>query len=87
MLVQSYVRPYCLTAMKSVSAREFYHNTALVDGLGEGKQLVVTANGKPKFIVTKGSRPRMTSALAARHALPSGKGPVDFTRFLKTLKK
>jgi hypothetical protein len=40
--------------MKTVTVREFYHNAGIVDGLAEGKQLVVTANGKPKFLVSKG---------------------------------
>ena len=73
--------------MKSVSAREFYHNAGLVDGLPEGQQLVVTAKGKPKFVVTKGTHPRMTRKLAAARAIDGGKGRVDFTAFLKTLKK
>jgi len=49
--------------MKSVTVREFYHNAGIVDGLAEGKQLVVTANGKPKFVVSKGTKPRMTRRL------------------------
>ena len=73
--------------MKTVTVREFYHNAGLVDGLPEGKQLIVTSKGKPKFIVTKGTRPRMTRELAEKLAIPSGKGKVDFTAFLKTLKK
>jgi hypothetical protein len=44
--------------MKTVSVREFYHDTSLVDGLPEGQQLVVTANGKPKFVVSKSRNPR-----------------------------
>jgi hypothetical protein len=47
-----------------VSVRGFYHNASLVDGLPEGRQLIVTARGKPKFMLTKGVRPRMTRALA-----------------------
>ena len=31
--------------MKTVTVREFYHNAGLVDGLAEGRQLLVTANG------------------------------------------
>jgi hypothetical protein len=49
--------------MKTVTAREFYHNARLVDGLADGKQLVVTANGNPKFVVSKSVRPRMTRKL------------------------
>jgi len=37
--------------MKTVTAREFYHSSKLVDDLPTGDQLVVTANGKPKFVV------------------------------------
>jgi len=73
--------------MKTVTVREFYHNAGLVDGLPEGKQLVVTSNGKPKFIVTKGARPRMTRELAAKLAVSGGKGEFDGTAFLKSLKK
>jgi len=72
--------------MKTVTVREFYHNAGIVDGLPEGKQLVVTSNGKPKFIVTKGTRPRMTSDLAARRSIGSGKGKIDSAAFLKSLK-
>ncbi|MCL4178981.1 MAG: hypothetical protein KJ072_14715 [Verrucomicrobia bacterium] len=74
--------------MKTVSAREFYHNSNLVDGLPEGRQLIVTANGKPKFIVTKSGRPRMTSALAEARAVGTAKGQVfDGTGFVLSLKK
>ena len=38
--------------MKTVTAREFYHSSKLVDDLHAGEQLVVTANGKPKFVVS-----------------------------------
>ena len=74
--------------MKSVSVREFYHNANLVDGLAEGKQLVVTAKGQPKFVVTKSARPQMTAALAAKRAVGSAKTKLfDGTSFLRTLKK
>lgn len=73
--------------MRKISVREFYHNARLVDGLPEGKQLVVTANGKPKFIVSKAARPRMTRALAKEHAIRSGKGRIDALGFLQSLKK
>ena len=74
--------------MKSVTVREFYHNAGLVDGLPEGRQLVVTAKGKPKFIVTKGTRPRMTRALAEARAVGNPQDPTfDGTAFLKSLKK
>src|SRR5207244_3929755 len=63
------VRRYCLTDMKSVSVREFYHHVGMVDGLTAGKQLLVTANGKPKFVVTKTDRPKMTRALAEARAV------------------
>jgi hypothetical protein len=74
--------------MKTVIAREFYHNTGLVDGLAEGKRLVVTNNGKPKFVVSKTLRPKMTRKLAELRAVGNPKaasfdGPV----FLATLKK
>ena len=76
--------------MKTVSAREFYHNAGLVDGLVEGEQLVVTSNGKPKFAVTKlvSKRPRMTSKKARETALGHPDAPkFDGVEFLKKLKK
>jgi antitoxin (DNA-binding transcriptional repressor) of toxin-antitoxin stability system len=74
--------------MKTVSVREFYHNAGLVDGLAEGKQLVVTANGKPKFVVSKSTRPRMTRKLAEERAVgDSKKSRFDGTAFLASLKK
>ena len=74
--------------MKKVTAREFYHNAGLVDGLAEGKQLVVTANGKPKFVVSKSSRPKMSRDLAEKRAIGNSKGPCfDGTAFLASLKK
>jgi antitoxin (DNA-binding transcriptional repressor) of toxin-antitoxin stability system len=74
--------------MKTVTVREFYHNARLVDGLAEGKQLVVTAKGKPKFVVSKSARPRMTRKLAEARAVGDPKAPkINGTAFLATLKK
>lgn len=73
--------------MRKISVREFYHNARLVDGLPEGKQLIVTANGKPKFIVSKATRPRMTRELAQERAIRSGKGRINSLSFLQSLKK
>ena len=74
--------------MKTVTVREFYHNAGLVDGLPEGRQLLVTAKGKPKFIVTKGNRPRMTRALAEARAVGDpNASKFDGVTFLKSLKK
>ena len=74
--------------MKSVSVREFYHNAGLVDGLPEGKQLLVTANGKAKFVVTKTPRPKMSRKLAEARAVGDARAPkFDGTAFLKSLKK
>ncbi len=74
--------------MKTVTVREFYHNAGLVDGLAEGRQLVVTANGKPKFVVSKGARPRMTRQLAEARAIGDPKSSrFDGTVFLASLKK
>jgi len=52
--------------MKSVTVRQFYHNASLVDGLPEGRQLLVTAKGKAKFLVTRSAQPRMTRQLAEK---------------------
>ena len=68
-------------------AREFYHNAGLVEALPEGSQLLVTANDKAKFLVTKGVRPRMTRALAERRSVAGGKGKFDGVGFLKSLKR
>jgi len=74
--------------MKTVSVREFYHNAGLVDGLSEGSQLLVTANGEPKFVVSKSRRPRMTRKLAEARAVgSSGAAKFDGTAFLASLKK
>jgi antitoxin (DNA-binding transcriptional repressor) of toxin-antitoxin stability system len=74
--------------MKTVTVREFYHNAGIVDGLAEGKQLLVTANGKPKFVVSKGARPKMTRKLAEARAIGDPKGlRFDGTAFLASLKK
>jgi hypothetical protein len=74
--------------MKTVTVREFYHNAGLVDGLAGGKQLVVTANGKPKFVVSRSSRPRMSRELAEKRAVGDPKtAAFDGTAFLASLKK
>ena len=74
--------------MKTVSVREFYHNAGLVDGLPEGSQLVVTAKGRPKFVVTKSAGPKMTRALAEQRSVgESGRGNFDGVAFLRSLKK
>jgi antitoxin (DNA-binding transcriptional repressor) of toxin-antitoxin stability system len=74
--------------MKTVTVREFYHNAGLVDGLPEGKQLVVTAKGKPKFVVSKSARPKMTRKLAEMRAVGNAGTPhFDGTVFLASLKK
>jgi antitoxin (DNA-binding transcriptional repressor) of toxin-antitoxin stability system len=74
--------------MKTVTVREFYHNAGLVDGLADGKQLLVTANGKPKFVVTKSRRPKMTRRLAEARAVGNGsRKAFDGAAFLRLLKK
>ena len=74
--------------MKTVSVREFCHSAGLVDGLAEGQQLVVTANGKPRFVVSKSRRPKMTRKLAETRAVGNVAAPkFDGTAFLASLKK
>jgi hypothetical protein len=74
--------------MKTVSVREFYHNASLVDGLADGRPLVVTAKGQAKFVVTKSVRPKMTSALAEKRSVgAAGDGSFDGVAFLRSLKK
>ena len=60
----------------------------LVDGLAEGKQLVVTANGKPKFVVSKSARPKMSRELAEKRAVGDSNAPrFNGATFLASLKK
>jgi hypothetical protein len=73
--------------MKTVTVRQFYHNAALVDGLAEGKQLVVTSNGKTKFLVSKSRPLRMTRQLAEERAVGKGRKKFDGATFLRSLKK
>jgi antitoxin (DNA-binding transcriptional repressor) of toxin-antitoxin stability system len=74
--------------VKTVTVREFYHNAGLVDGLADGRQLVVTANGKPRFVVSKGATPRMTRKLAEERAVGDPNGlKFDGPAFLASLKK
>ena len=74
--------------MKTVTVREFYHNTGLIDGLADGRQLLVTASGKPKFVVTRSQRPKMTRRLAEARAVgTAARRRFDGTAFLSSLKK
>jgi len=75
--------------MKTVTAREFHHSSQLVDDLPTEDQLVVTANGKPKFVVSHvGSRPKMTRELAESLCSDWGTPPsFDSVAFLRSLKK
>ena len=74
--------------MKTVTVREFYHNAGLIHGLADGKQLLVTASGKPKFVVTRSQRPKMTRQLAEARAVGGmARRTFDGTAFLSRLKK
>jgi len=75
--------------MKTVTARDFYHSSKLVDDLPAGGHIVVTANGKPKFTVTRcGERPKMTRKLAESLAIDAGTPEgFDSVAFLRSLKK
>jgi len=74
--------------MKSVTVREFYHNAGLVDGLAEGRQLLVASNGKTKFVVSKGATPRMTRPLAESRSVGDARGArFSGTAFLASIKK
>jgi hypothetical protein len=44
------------------TAREFYHDTKLVNELPDGGQLLVTSKGKPKVIVA-----RQQSSISIQH--------------------
>ncbi len=82
------VRQHRLTDMKTVTVREFYHNAGLVDGLPEGKQLLVTAKGKPKFVVIKSAPLRMTMVLAEQRSVGAARTKsIDGTAFVRSLKK
>jgi hypothetical protein len=63
--------------MKTVSARKFCHNAGLADGLPEVQQLVVTAGGKAKFVVSKSGRPKMPRKLAEARSV-GGVGAAKF---------
>jgi hypothetical protein len=74
--------------MKAFSAREFYRNAGLVDGLPERRQRVGMANGKAKIVVRKIPGPRMTRKLAEERAVGCvGEPKFDSTAFLVLLKK
>ena len=74
--------------MKTVSVREFHRNAGLVDALPEGQQLVATANGKPKFVVSRSRRPKLTRMLAEARAVGSvGTAKFDGAAFLASLKR
>jgi hypothetical protein len=74
--------------MKTVTIREFYHDARLVDVLAVGEQLLVTANAKPKFVVSKSSRPKMSRQLAEQRAVGDAKAPsFNGAAFLSSLKK
>jgi antitoxin (DNA-binding transcriptional repressor) of toxin-antitoxin stability system len=74
--------------MQTVSVRQFYHNAGLVDGLPQGQQLVLTANGKPKFVVNRNRRSKMTRKLAEARAVGSvDAAKFDGTAFLRSLKR
>ncbi len=75
--------------MRTVTSRQFYHNTKLVEEIPEGEELLVTSNGKPKFIVSRcGSRRRMTRELAQNLAVDGGTpAGFDSVAFLRSLKK
>ena len=74
--------------MKIVTAREFYHCSKFVDDLHAGDQRVVTANSKPKFVLSHvGSRPKMTRELAESLGSDWGTPPdFDSVAFLRSLK-
>ena len=75
--------------MKTVTSRQFYHDSKLVDELPEGGSLLVTSNGKPKFLVSRlGQRPKMTRELAESLCTDWGTPPdFDSVAFLRGLKK
>ena len=74
--------------MRAVTVHEFYHNVGLVEGLQDGQQLLVTAQGRPIFVVTKGVRPRMTRKVAEQRSIGNPKAAkFDGVAFLKSLKK
>ena len=74
--------------MKTLSVRKFYHNAGLAGCLPKGQQPVVTANGKPKCVVSQSRRPKMTRKLAEARAVGRvGASKFDGTAFLGSLKK
>ncbi|MEW6302944.1 MAG: hypothetical protein AB1705_05705 [Verrucomicrobiota bacterium] len=74
--------------MKTVSTTQFYRNASLTKDLPKGGQLLVTHKGKPKFVVTKCGRMRMTSRLARQRSVgKSNASTFDGVAFLRSLKK
>jgi len=70
--------------MKTVSTRDFFHTPALVKGLQPGESIMVTAKGKPEFIVTKaGDRPRKPIEELDREAKAIKGKKFDVVEFLK----
>jgi antitoxin (DNA-binding transcriptional repressor) of toxin-antitoxin stability system len=75
--------------MKTVTAREFYHNSKLVDELPPGGELIVTRHGRPKFTVKRTEeRPIMTREMMEARAVSCPDWPKDFdtVKFLQDLK-
>lgn len=74
--------------MKSITVRLFYPNKGLMEGQIHGNQLVAIANVRPKSVISKSVRPRMSRELAERRSV-GDKNALRFngTAFLASLKK
>lgn len=75
--------------MKTVTAREFHHSSKLIDNLHAGEQLVVTANGKPKFVVSHFAGGFKMTRELAESPCSDWSTPPDFdtVAFLRSMKK
>lgn len=74
--------------MKTLTVRELYCNAALAEARAEGRKLIVAANRKPNFVVSKAAMRRMTRKLAEARAVGDPKcSRFDGTAFLVSLKK
>jgi len=75
--------------MKTLTTREFFHSPGLIKSLGPGSSLIVTAKGKPAFMVTKaGKRPIKAAEdlrREAREIFPGDRPRVNFTAIMKSL--
>ena len=79
-----------MSAMKTVTKREFYRTPALVRSLKAGQSVLVTDQGETSFLAVKPGRPphKSTAELAAEAELllPGRRRRVNATKLLRNLR-